>query len=121
MSDPSWKNISLVEALNARLGEHERAGFVISDGSIVEFTNVAASPTNEFLPDETELMAHIDRDDIVALWHTHPAGSSALSPEDFKAFTDWPGIQHIIVARDGIRFYGVKGRGVINLPGVEAC
>jgi proteasome lid subunit RPN8/RPN11 len=119
MNAPSWKNTSLVEDLASRLTDVERAGFVLATGEVIELTNIAAEPQSEFRAADAELMEHIDGE-IAALWHTHPAGTSVLSAEDWKTFLDWPGAQHIIVAADGVRFYGVKGRGVIHLPGVAA-
>lgn len=118
MSEASWKNTKLADALLSRLTDVERAGFVLADGTIVELENKSDTPGNEFRADDAQLLEHIDNDEIVALWHTHPAGSNALSPEDWNAFLDWPGVQHIIVAAEGVRFYGVKGRGVVNLPGI---
>lgn len=118
MNDQSWKSSSLVEALLAKLDTHERAGFVLSNGEVVELTNVSEDPQQEFRASDLEVLEHVDKD-IAALWHTHPGGRSVLSPEDWKTFLDWPGAQHIIVGVDGVRFYAVKGRGVINLPGVQ--
>lgn len=118
MNAQSWKNTSLAENLISRLTDVERAGFVLSTGEVIEMTNISDEPAEHFRADDVEVLEHIDKE-IAALWHTHPAGTSVLSPDDWKTFLDWPSAQHIIVAPDGIAFYGVKGRGVIHLPGID--
>lgn len=115
MPAESWKTSSLVKTLKGLLSDVERGGFILRDGSLIELANISSDPVDNFEVDDFELLQHVDKD-IVALWHTHPSGGSNLSPDDWRVFVDWPGIQHIIVG-DEVRFYGVKGRGVINMGG----
>lgn len=93
----------------------ERAGFVVKSGRLIELENKAENPSRDFLADPADVLAHM-RKDIVALWHTHPHTSANLSSEDWQSFIGWPELEHIIISPDEIRFYGVKGAGVINLP-----
>lgn len=87
----------------------------MSDGSIVELKNVHEDAKNYFLPDYDELLAVIDGP-VVAMWHTHTHESANLSSEDWQTFLTWPQLEYAIIAKDEVRFYGVKGRGVVNLP-----
>lgn len=119
MSEHAWKTTSLTEELSSRVDpDQERGGFVLRDGTVVELANTAEDPKNNFRPADTELLEVIDLD-IAAMWHTHPEGTANLSVEDWNAFLSWPEIQFIIAAPGEVRFYGVKGRAVVNLPGVE--
>lgn len=92
---------------------------MLVSGEIIELKNMSAKAADQFEPDAAEILSHIDKD-VAAMWHTHTNGSANLSPEDWQTFLDWPQIEHAIVASEGVRYYGVRGRGVINLPGATS-
>lgn len=110
-----WKSKKLCDDLRSLITEEERAGFVLLDGEVIELTNVAEDKVTKFDASPDEILLHCNKP-IAALWHTHPDGSANLTSEDWHTFLAWPDVEHIIVAKDEIRFYGVKGTGVINLP-----
>lgn len=111
----SWRTLKLCTKLKTYLNEFERAGFILTNGKIIELKNISETPAEDFLADDQEVLEHCDKP-IVALWHTHPSGSANLSAEDWESFLSWPDVEQIIVAQDEIRFYAVKGRGVVNRP-----
>lgn len=111
----SWRSVSLCDRLRALLNEEERGGFVLVNGLIIELTNIAEDKRTTFQASSEEVLEHCNKA-IAAVWHTHPDGSANLTSEDWETFLAWPDIEHIIIAKDEIRFYGVKGRGVVNLP-----
>jgi len=90
----------------------ERGGVILTDGTIIEFENIAENPEEGFCPDIGELIPYVD--DLASTWHTHPNSSSNLSVEDSYTFLCWPFLTHAIIGEDGIRWYKVKGRAVVN-------
>lgn len=112
MSDASWKTKSLALKLKRRLKPgHERGGFILNDGTLVEIKNTSDDP-DAFAPAAADVFKHADA--AVATWHTHPEASANLSVGDFETFVSWPSLTHIIVGTDGIRYYAVKNGLVIN-------
>lgn len=118
MSDVVWKTPELVKKLQALLTEDgpERGGFILPRmrNRIVEMDNIHPNPMDGYNPSPRDILKYAD--DAVASWHTHPRSSANLSVEDFNTFVQWANIEHIIVGNDGVRFYKVKGKAVVNSP-----
>jgi proteasome lid subunit RPN8/RPN11 len=89
--------------------ETERCGFVLTDGSIVEVSNVSETPEEAFAVFSDDILPI--EDEIIASWHTHPKHTSNLSDADFDAFSNWPSWRHIIIGSDGISCYSVTASG----------
>jgi proteasome lid subunit RPN8/RPN11 len=53
----------------------------MADGGIKEIRNVALHPEKTFEMDRAQLV-EINPNDVVALWHTHPGGSTYPSAVD---------------------------------------
>ena len=82
----------------------------MADGEIVEVANIAVNPQLYFQMDILELMATFKgrEDQIVAVWHTHPSGSSDLSFMDLKSIevgAIWPNWKYIIATADEVKEY----------------
>lgn len=82
---------------------NERVGFIFDDESVIEVDNISESPSNSFDVRTEDLLLHATK--AVASWHTHPNGSSNLSPLDYDAFKAWPDMKHYIVGNDGVSCY----------------
>ena len=82
----------------------ERCGFVMADGSVIEVENIHPQPHRGFL---MSAAAVLQAEEAVAIWHTHPTESSALSHEDYRGFLQWPDMTHIIIGTDQVRVYQV--------------
>lgn len=90
-------------------GSHERVGFVLQNGEIVEVKNVSSDPEYGFEVSASDLFKYAL--DAFASWHTHPITSSNLSSEDMPAFLNYPDLRHYIIAKDGVACYVVnKGK-----------
>ena len=92
-------------------GSMERVGFILSDGSIVECTNVSPEPESSFIVSAEEIVAYCDR--AVATWHTHPDADYNLSANDYEMFMSWPDLDHYIVGNNGVRKYVVEDGDLI--------
>ena len=85
-------------------GPEERVGAVLPNGTVVEFRNVSPHPRVSFAIDQ-ESVEMLDR--MTATWHTHPAGDSNPSVQDYLTFLSWPQLLHWIVSPKGIAGYRV--------------
>lgn len=92
-------------------GDEERCGFVIED-AIFELPNVHPEPKEGFEIDPAEIVRYSDQ--IEAIWHTHPNGSSVLSGADKSYMLMWPHVSHFVVGEDGISEYKVEDGTVLN-------
>ncbi|WP_375263924.1 hypothetical protein [Palleronia sp.] len=97
--------------LDRYTGLHERVGFILESGEIVECKNISPDPENAFevAPEETIRYA----DDAVATWHTHPGGDNNLSANDYEMFLAWPGFSHFIVGENGVQEYIIADGDVL--------
>lgn len=95
------------------LGTPERGGFVLEDGTLLEFPNNSPEP-NEGASLEIGVEQLPLLDYAIATWHTHPGATANLSVGDAETFTQWPNMLHAIVGTNGVRWYGVKNGAVIN-------
>jgi len=91
---------------------NERVGLVLKDGKIIELPNQALNPSEGSKIDIMDLIQYEDL--AMATFHTHPGGSSELSLDDHKAFSNWPEFKHYIIGKDGVTCYSVKGKSVIK-------
>lgn len=57
--------------------------------------------------------------DIIALFHTHPNGTSAMSKQDFHAFINWPHFLHLIVAKNGVSCYKVTEKETVIIEDIQ--
>lgn len=92
-------------------GDHERVGFVLKSGKIVECQNIAEDPANAFKVSAEEIMLHADK--AIATWHTHPNADNNLSANDYEMFVNWGDLDHYIVGTDGVRHYQVHDGDVL--------
>jgi proteasome lid subunit RPN8/RPN11 len=92
-------------------GPHERVGFILDGGEIVECKNIAEKPEDTFEVDPAEVVLHADA--AVATWHTHPGGDNNLSANDYEMFLAWPGLTHFIVGENGVQAYTVEDGDVL--------
>lgn len=114
MSNPSWLTKDLISTLKSKFeGTHERVGFVLNDGSLVEVPNISAVPEDSFDVSDADLDKYID--DAAATWHTHPGQSSQLSIGDYETYRELIGMTHFIVGTDGVSAYIVDRDAVLNL------
>lgn len=81
----------------------ERAGFIMTDGSIVEVRNIAENRQDDFLGYPDDIVKYCD--DAVGSWHTHPGKDGNLSVKDYYNFSAWEDLYHCIVGSDGVRTY----------------
>lgn len=91
---------------------HERCGFVLKDGSVVEVKNVCQDPEQGFTIRPEDVVKYHDQ--VEATWHTHPGSSNNLSMDDFVGFTNYPYWKHYIVGKNGTARYRVEGTKVMN-------
>lgn len=86
----------------------ERCGLILKDGTIIELVNTHPKPDENFSFSKEEFNKYPT---CVATWHTHPRGNSNLTPEDYKAFLNYPEFFHYIVGDGTIwGFYVQEGR-----------
>lgn len=95
-------------------GDHERVGFILSSGEVVECVNICSDPAEGFDVGDADLDRYID--DAVATWHTHPGGTRLLSVGDYETFRGLSDLLHFIVAPDGVAAYRVDRDAVLNHP-----
>lgn len=75
----------------------ERVGFILHDGKVVELDNICSDPENGFEISAEDIIQY--EKDIKATWHTHPDATSNLSVDDYKAFLNYPDLDHYIIGR----------------------
>lgn len=93
--------------------EKERCGRITPDGEIVELTNHAEDPENnfEFALEDLEVEG--------STWHTHPYGTANLSIADDGFFKSWPDKTHFIISSSEVRCFIVYN-GLVHLLEDEA-
>lgn len=92
-------------------GDKERVGFILPDGTIVEFNNICPEPTEGFEVSGEDILSIVDV--AVASWHTHPQTKSNLSVGDFQTFLNYPNMRHFIIGTDGISEFYVEDNEVL--------
>lgn len=88
----------------------EACGFIMKDGRTIEIRNVALNSHNNFEMDRQQLVDKgIEPNDVAALWHTHPSGSTNPSAVDQRnmaalgeSYGDWA---YLIVTKDDVAQY----------------
>ena len=97
----------------------EKGGYITNSNKIIEVKNQHPNPDNNFMF-SCEDLDKLEKDDVVATFHTHPNKSSNLSKEDYDAFVNWEKLLHFIVGQDKISCYKVSERGTVIIePIVE--
>lgn len=88
---------------------NERCGFVLNDSTIVEVDNVHPTPDTHFKISDDDEARYLP--EALATWHTHPAGSSNLSVEDYHCFLRYDSLNHYIMGQNGSisRYYVSSG------------
>lgn len=96
----------------------ERGGYLLND-KLVECNNDALNKVEVFRFD-CDSLDEIDEieDKIVALVHSHPNGTSAMSKQDFYAFINWPHFFHLIVGKNGISCYKVTEKETVIMEDI---
>ena len=110
-------------ALLAERGDYERAGVALGAGErvIALFLagNLLRSPT-EFLADPLDIVAAYDLAEnlgleVVAMFHTHPAGDPVPSLRDVEGMRLWP-MPWIVASPRGVRAWALSGGSVVEVP-----
>lgn len=91
--------------------EHERVGFVLQSGEIVEVENICHDPRGGFEVRGEDLMKYMG--EAIATWHTHPGQDCNLSPNDWYGFKNYPNLRHYIIGTDGVAEYYVNDAGMV--------
>jgi proteasome lid subunit RPN8/RPN11 len=91
---------------------HERVGFILKDGKVVEVENICEDTASGFEVKGTDILFYLDK--AVATWHTHPGTTSNLSTHDHYAFRNFPNWKHYIVGTDGVACYVIENGAVIR-------
>lgn len=89
----------------------ERGGFVTAD-CVVECENEHVNKLENFRF-KCEDLDRLEEENALALFHTHPNGTSSMSKEDYYAFINWPHFLHLIVGKDGISCYKVTEKETV--------
>lgn len=92
-------------------GSHERCGFILKTGEIVEVVNICSDPENGFDMQGADIIKFAPQ--ASATWHTHPGDDSNLSAGDFYTFLNWPELEHYIVGNDGVTKFVVDDGDVL--------
>ena len=90
----------------------ERCGLLLTNGEIVEITNIAAEPEVSYEMDPVEVLPYLKAGTIASTWHTHPTGDPNLSGDDYAGFLMWPDLGHAIIGRR-------DGKVIVNRYRVE--
>lgn len=64
---------------------NESCGFILDDGEIIEIANIHPEPYRGFSMAGTDILNKLDNEAlsrIVAVWHTHPKGTTTPSMTD---------------------------------------
>ena len=91
--------------------EREQAGFILKNGEIVEVENVCHDPENGFDVRPRDILRYAS--EAQATWHTHPNGKANLSENDYETFSNWPELDHYIVAPGEVACYVVRNGKVM--------
>lgn len=78
---------------------NESVGLLTADGIIIELTNKAELPENNFVVDKLELLHWIEQlgsVDGLTLWHSHPGGGIGPSRTDMQQRI--PFLHHLVVS-----------------------
>jgi len=100
-----------VKWLKEKVGNVERLGFILKDGSHIEVENMADDPQVGGLMSSDDLMKHFDN--VKASWHTH-TGTANLSESDYTSFLSYPDWDHYIAGTDGIIKYSIKEGNLVQ-------
>lgn len=88
-------------------------GGYLKGGKVIVCENDSLNPLENFSFKMEDLMDINDTDGVVALFHTHPNGTSAMTKQDFKAFINYPDFFHLIVGKNGLLCYKVTERETV--------
>lgn len=92
-------------------GPHERVGFILKTGEIVEVENICDDPTGGFDVKGADIIKYAPI--AAATWHTHPNEDSNLSAGDWHTFLNWPELEHYIIGNDGVTKFVVENGDVL--------
>lgn len=110
----------VAEAIREHAAEewpNECCGFVVAYDTGVEvkrMRNAANDPENEFFIDPREQYDALneieDRDaQLIAVYHSHPRGTTNPSERDLRFAAGWPGVAMLICAKGAIEAYTASG------------
>lgn len=91
----------------------ELGGYVKDTGEVVICENDSPNPLENFSFKMDDLMKINDEEGTIALFHTHPNGTSAMTKQDFRAFVNYPNFYHLIVGKNGLLCYKVTERETV--------
>lgn len=104
-------NLDILEGANlySQFGD-ERCGFILENSQLVEVNNISNDKQNGFMISADDIIEHVENQNAVATWHTHPNDIANLSFEDSQFMRDWADLTHYILGSDGIRAYKYDDR-----------
>lgn len=91
----------------------EVGGYITSENSVVVCENASLNPLENFSFSMDDLIKLNDEENAIALFHTHPNGTGAMSKQDFKAFVNYPDFFHLIVGKAEVLCYKVTERETV--------
>lgn len=103
--------MSISDLLPLYEGPHERCGFILKTGEIVEVPNICSEPTGGFDMRGADILQFAPI--AAATWHTHPGEDSNLSAGDYLTFLNWPELDHYIIGNDGVTKFVVEDGDVL--------
>ena len=86
---------------------NEKCGFILKDGTVINLENKHPHPNLGFLIPDSDIDQY--KDDIAAIWHSHPSNDVNLSVEDYAAFLRYPDYDHHIYGLNHMAAYYVRG------------
>lgn len=94
-------------------------GGYIKNGEVVVCENDSPNPVENFSFKIEDLEKINDEEGVVALFHTHPNGTAAMTKQDFKAFVNYPSFFHLIVGKDDLLCYKVTERETVIIEDIN--
>lgn len=101
----------------AKDSETEICGFIMSDWSFCQVTNVADRPKTSFFMDTQESLA-IQRtchDEIIGIYHSHPGGNPYPSQHDLDGWNPKMPWRYFIIAGNFIREFKRRGNDITDV------
>lgn len=97
---------------------YEVGGYINAENTVVVCENDSPNPLENFSFKMEDLESINDEEDVVALFHTHPNGTAAMTKQDFKAFLNYPDFFHLIVGKAEVLCYRITERETIIIEDI---
>jgi proteasome lid subunit RPN8/RPN11 len=90
----------------------ERCGLVLTDGTLVEIENAHPEPEKGYRIPIVAIQDYYET--LAGTWHTHPYEDALMSQDDYLGFSQWPGLHHYIIGKDGVRCFVADEKGLVR-------